>query len=293
VDSSTTADVVTAIELASKECGVLAELVNDFGLTPRVLGLFATVSTNALSVFVNGNVVYVLNNNQIDLYNATTFAYTGSVLGFNRAGEIAFNSTSYVVVNFGNNTARVMDIVTNTEITSFPVIANPLSVCFNPDGTLIYVASLTTASTISYYNLSGVLQGTVSGFDALITEMRAVGSEYWVLTGTGTIASNTQRVRKMRFSDNTQVSTHSLGTVVTIGQIRAMVVTASKVYVSVNFGSLNVYKVICYNLDFTSPVTLNVGLVGQGAYGLTANPNKCDSFIMVNPNAETCYNLAL
>jgi hypothetical protein len=293
VNSSTSAQIVTAVTTAGKECEVTSLFLANYGTSPRVLGLFATVTSNALSVAVNGNIVYVLNNNQIDLYNATTFAYTGSVLGFNRAGEIAFNSTSYVVVNFGNNTARVMDIATNTEITSFSVITNPLSVCFNPDGTLIYVASLTTASTISYYNLSGVLQGTVSGFDAVITEMRTVGSEYWVLTGTGTTGSNTQRVRKMRFSDNTQVSTHSLGTVTTIGQIRAMVATASKVYVSVNFGSVNIYKVICYNLDFTSPITLNVGLVGQGAYGLTANANKCDSFIMVNPNAETCYNLAL
>jgi hypothetical protein len=293
VNSSTSAQIVTAVTTAGKECEVTSLFLNNYGATPRVLGLFATVTTNGLSVAVNGNIAYVLNNNAIDLYNATSFAFIGSVLGFQRAGEIAFNATSYVVVNFSNNTARLMDLATNTEITSFPVISNPLSVCFSPDGTLIYVASLTSASTISYYNLSGVLQGTVPGFDAVITEMRAVNDELWVLTGTGTTGANTQRVRKMRFSDNTQLSTHSLGTVASIGAIRAMVVTATKVFVSFTFGSQFVYRIICYNLDFTSPVTLNVGLVGQAAYGLTANPNRCDTFIMINPNAETCYNLAL
>lgn len=254
VNASTSAQIVTAVTTAGKECEVTSLFLANYGATPRVLGLFATVTSNSLSVAVNGNIVYVLNNNQIDLYNASTFAYIGSVLGFNRAGEIAFNATSYVVVNFGNATARLMDLATNTEIASFSVISNPLSVCFSPDGTLIYVASLTTASTISYYNLIGILQGTVPGFDAVIIEMRAVNDELWVLTGTGTTGASTQRVRKMRFSDNTQISTHSIGTVTAIGQIRAMVVTATKVFISVNFGNQNIFRVICYNLDFTTPV---------------------------------------
>jgi DNA-binding beta-propeller fold protein YncE len=244
-------------------------------------------------VFVNGNTIYVLNNNQIDLYNATTFAFIGSVLGFNRAAEIAFSATTYVVVNFGNNTARIMDIATNTEITSFSVVSGSFSVCFNPDGTLIYIAAFSAAGSLSIYNTSGVLQGTVSGFDALITELRAVGTEYWVLTATGSTGGSTQRVRKMRFSDNTQVSTSSLGTVTSIGAIRAMVIVDSLVYVSVSFGSQFVFKIICYQLDFTSPVTFNTGLVGQASYGLTYNPNKCDQLIMINPNAELCFNIQL
>jgi hypothetical protein len=293
VDASTSAQIVTAVTTAGKECEVTSLFLANYGTSPRVLGLFAPVSTNALSVFVNDNTIYVLNNTQIDLYNATTFAFIGSVLGFTRAGEIAFSTTTYAVADFGASRVRLMNIATNIEVASFAVITNPLSICFNSDFSLIYVASLSAAGSLSIYNTSGVLQGTVTGFDALITEIRAVGTEYWVLTGTGTISSSTQRVRKMRFSDNTQVSTSSLGTVATIGAIRAMVVTDTKVYVSVTFGNQNVYRVICYNLDFTSPVTLNVGLVGQGAYGLTYNPNKCNSFVMVNPNAETCYNLSL
>jgi hypothetical protein len=292
VDSSTTADVVTAIELASKECGVLAGLLPNLGSGPYI-GQFAPVSVSGLSVFVNGNTIYVLNNTQIDLYNATTFAFIGSVLGFNRAAEIAFSSTTYVVVNFGNNTARIMDIATNTEITSFSVVSGSFSVCFNPDGTLIYIAAFSAAGSLSIYNTSGVLQGTVSGFDTLITELRAVGTEYWVLTATGATGGSTQRVRKMRFSDNTQVSTHSLGTVNSIGAIRAMVVVNSIVYLSVSFGSQSVYKIICYQLDFTSPVTFNTGLVGQASYGLTYNHNKCDQLIMINPNAELCFNIQL
>jgi hypothetical protein len=292
VDSSTTADVVTAIELASKECGVLAGLLPNLGSIPYI-GQFAPVSTNALSVFVNGNTIYVLNNTQIDLYNATTFAFIGSVLGFTRTGEIAFSTTTYAVADFGASRVRIMNLATNIEITSFAVITNPLSICFNETFTLVYVAALSAASSVSIYDTSGVLQGTVTGFDALIMEIRAVGTEYWVLTATGNSVANTQRVRKMRFSDNTQVSTHSLGTVVTIGQIRAMVIVDSLVYVSVTFGNQNVYKIIRYQLDFTSPVTFNTGLVGQTAYGLTYNPNKCDQWIMINPNAELCFNIQL
>ena len=293
VDASTSAQIVTAVTTAGKECEVTNLFLANYASTPRVLGQFAPVSTNALSIFVNSNTIYVLNNTQIDLYNATTFAFIGSVLGFTRAGEIAFSSTTYAVADFGASRVRIMNIATNIEVTSFAVIPSPLSICFNDTSTLLYVAALSAAGSVSIYNTSGVLQGAVTGFDALITEIRAVGTEWWVLTGTGTLASSTQRVRKMRFSDNTQVSTNSLGTVTTIGAIRAMVVTDTKVYVSVTFGSQNVYRVICYNLDFTSPVTLNVGLVGTTSYGLTYNPNKCNSFIMLNPNAETCYNLSL
>jgi hypothetical protein len=244
-------------------------------------------------VFVNGNTIYVLNNNQIDLYNATTFAFVGSVLGFSRASEIAFSATTYVVVNFGNNTARIMDIATNTQITSFSVVSGAFSVCFNPDGTLIYVAAFSAAGSLSIYNTSGVLQDTVSGFDSLIIELRAVGTEYWVLTATGTLPSNTQRVRKMRFSDNTEVSTNSLGIVSSIGNMRGMLVVDNLVYVSVSFGGGFVHKIICYELDFTSPVTFNTGLVGQSSFGLTYNPNKCDQLIMISPAAEMCFNIQL
>jgi hypothetical protein len=292
VDSSTTADVVTAIELASKECGVLAGLLPNLGSIPYI-GQFAPVNTTALSVFVNGNIVYVLNNTQIDLYNATTFAFIGSVLGFTRAGEIAFSTTTYAVADFGASRVRIMDLATNIEITSFAVIANPLSICFNDTFTFLYVAALSAAGSLSIYNTSGVLQGTVSGFDALITEIRAVGTEYWVLTATGSTGGSTQRVRKMRFIDNTQVSTNSLGTVFSIGAIRAMVIVDNLVYVSVTFGTQNVYKIICFQLDFTSPVTFNTGLVGQASYGLTYNPNKCDQLITINPNAELCFNIQL
>jgi hypothetical protein len=293
VDASTSTQIVTAITNAGKECDVTNLFLANYASTPRVLGQFAPVSTNALSIFVNSNTIYVLNNTQIDLYNATTFAFIGSVLGFTRAGEIAFSSTTYAVADFGASRVRIMNIATNIEVTSFAVITSPLSICFNDTFTLLYVATLSAAGSVSIYNTSGVLQGTVTGFDTIITEIRAVGTEWWVLTGTGTTGASTQRVRKMRFSDNTQVSTSSLGTVTTIGAIRAMVVTDTKVYVSLSFGNQNVYRVICYNLDFTSPVTLNVGLVGTTSYGLTYNSNKCNSFIMLNPNAETCYNLSL
>ena len=291
--SSTTNQVVTAINSASKECGVMDGLLGAYPSGVFVGGYFAALNSLALSVFVYGNTIYVLNNTQIDLYNATTFAFIGSVLGFTRAGEIAFSTTTYAVADFGASRVRIMSIATNIEVTSFPVITNPLSICFNPDFTLLYVAALTAGGSVSIYNTSGVLQGTVTGFDSVIVEMRSVGTEYWVLTGTGTVGANTQRVRKMRFSDNTQVSTSSLGTVATIGAIRAMVVVDSNVYVATTFGTQNVYNLICYDLSFGSPVTFPLGQVALGAYGLTNNPNKCNDLIILNPSAGFCYNVKL
>jgi hypothetical protein len=137
------------------------------------------------------------------------------------------------------------------------------------------------------------LQGTVTGFDTNIIEMRSVGTEYWVLTATGTTGANTQRVRKMRFSDNTQVSTNSLGTVTTIGAIRAMVVVDSNVYIATSLGTQNAYTLICYDLSFGSPVTFTLGLTAASAYGLTYNPNICNNLIMLNPNAGFCYNILI
>lgn len=291
--SSTTNQVVTAVNNAGKECGVLDGLLAAYPSGVFVGGYFAALNSLALSVYVHSNTIYVLNNTQIDLYNATTFAFIGSVLGFTRAGEIAFSTTTYAVADFGASRVRIMNIATNIEVTSFAVVASPLSICFNDTFTLLYVAALNAAGSVSIYNTSGVLQGTVTGFDSVIVEMRSVGTEYWVLTATGTTGANTQRVRKMRFSDNTQVSTSSLGTVATIGAIRAMVIVDSNVYVATTFGTQNVYNLICYDLSFTTPVTFPLGQVALGAYGLTYNPNKCNDLIILNPSAGFCYNVKL
>ena len=293
VDSSTVSDVVTAINNADKECGVISGLLEVYPTGVFSGGNFAPISGNALSVYVNGNIIYVLNVTKIDLYNATTFAFIGSVLGFTRATEIAFSTTTYAVCDFNASNVRIIDIATNIEVTNFAVVTNPFSICFSDDFTKIYVAALTAGGSVSIYNTSGVLQGTVTGFDTNIIEMRSVGSEYWVLTATGTTGANTQRVRKMRFSDNTQVSTSSLGTVTSIGAIRAMVIVNTNVYISTSLGAQNAYTLICYDLSFGSPVTFTLGLTAASAYGLTYNPNICNNLIMLNPNAGFCYNILI
>ena len=291
VDSATTSEIVTAVTNAGKNCAVTAAFLATFGSAPYVVGQFGSVNTLALGCFVNGNIIYILNNNQIDLYNATTYAYTGSVVGFNRASEIAFTSTTYAVVNFGNNTVSVRNISDNVEIVNFAVVATAFSICFSNSGTLIYVAGFTASGSLSIYNTLGVLQGTVPGFDANIVEIRTVGSEYWVLTATGTAAGSTQRVRKMRFSDNTQVSTHSLGTVTTIGAIRSMLVVGSYVYITTSLGAQNVYVIYRYNLDFTGQTIFNTSLTASSSYGLACNANKCDTLVTVNPISGTCINI--
>ena len=293
VDSSTVSDVVTAINNADKECGVLSGLLDVYPTGVFSGGNFAPISGNAFSVYVNGNIIYVLNVTKIDLYNATTFAFIGSVLGFTRATEIAFSATTYAVCDFNASNVRIIDIATNIEVTNFAVITNPLSICFSDDFTKLYVSVFSAAGSVSIYNTSGVLQGTVTGFDNNILEMRTVGTEYWVLTATGTTGANTQRVRKMRFSDDTQVSTNNLGTVATIGAIRAMVVVDSNVYIATSLGTQNVYTLICYDLSFSSPVTYTLGLTATSAYGLTYNPNVCNNLIMLNPSAGFCYNIII
>lgn len=291
VDSSTVADVVDAIELAGKECSVRTGLLDKYTNSRFAGGSFGTLSSSALSVFVNGNTIYVLNGAQIDLYNATTFAFEGSVLGFTRAAEIDFSPTTYAVVDFGANEVSIRNISDNIETASFPVVSGAFSICFNDTFTLLYVASFNAAGSLEIYNLAGVSQGSVSGFDARIIEVRRVNTEYWVLTSTGAGGANTQRVRKMRFSDNTQVSSHSIGLVATIGAIRAMVILPDAVYVATSLGSQNVYTLICYELDFTSPQPFVIALVGVNAYGLTYNPNSCDDLIMALPEAGLCYNI--
>jgi hypothetical protein len=291
VDSSTVSDVVTAINNADKECGVISGLLDVYPTAVFTGGNFAPIGVNSLSVYVNANIIYVLNVTKIDLYNATTFAFIGSVLGFTRATEIAFSTTTYAVCDFNANNVRIIDIATNIEVTNFSVVTNPFSICFSDDFTKLYVAAFSAAGSVSIYNTSGVLQGTVTGFDTNIIEMRSVGTEYWVLTATGTTGGNTQRVRKMRFSDNTQVSTNSLGTVVSIGAIRAMVVVDSNVYIATSLGTQNAYTLICYDLSFGSPITFTLGLTAANAYGLTYNPNICNNLIMLNPNAGFCYNI--
>ena len=293
VDSSTVSDVVSAINNADKECGVISGLLDVYPTAVFTGGNFAPISVNSLSVYVNANIIYVLNVTKIDLYNATTFAFIGSVLGFTRATEIAFSTTTYAVCDFNANNVRIIDIATNIEVTNFSVVTNPFSICFSDDFTKLYVAAFSAAGSVSIYNTSGVLQGTVTGFDTNIIEMRSVGTEYWVLTATGTTGGNTQRVRKMRFSDNTQVSTNSLGTVTTIGAIRAMVVVGSNVYIATSLGTQNAYTLICYDLSFGSPVTFKLGLTAANAYGLTYNPNVCNNLIMLNPNAGFCYNIII
>jgi hypothetical protein len=293
VASSTTNEVVTAINSASKQCGVISGLLDVYPTAVFTGGNFAPIGVNSLSVYVNGNIIYVLNVTKIDLYNATTFAFIGSVLGFTRATEIAFSTTTYAVCDFNANNVRIIDIATNIEVTNFSVVTNPFSICFSDDFTKLYVAAFSAAGSVSIYNTSGVLQGTVTGFDTNIIEMRSVGTEYWVLTATGTTGGNTQRVRKMRFSDNTQVSTSSLGTVTTIGAIRAMVVVGSNVYIATSLGTQNAYTLICYDLSFGSPVTFTLGLTAANAYGLTYNPNICNNLIMLNPNAGFCYNILI
>ena len=192
VDSSTVSDVVSAINNADKECGVISGLLDVYPTAVFTGGNFAPISVNSLSVYVNANIIYVLNVTKIDLYNATTFAFIGSVLGFTRATEIAFSTTTYAVCDFNANNVRIIDIATNIEVTNFSVVTNPFSICFSDDFTKLYVAAFSAAGSVSIYNTSGVLQGTVTGFDTNIIEMRSVGTEYWVLTATGTTGGNTQ-----------------------------------------------------------------------------------------------------
>jgi YVTN family beta-propeller protein len=295
VDSSTSEDVVDAIELAGKECDVQSLLLDRYKQGSFAsINSFGTLAGFDGSVMVYNGLIYLTSLNNVLIYNATSYALETIVPGFDRAVEMAMSpdGSQYAVVNFNSNTVRIMDTATNTEITSFSTITGPWTVSYNSDGTELYISAF-TATTITRYNLAGTTLGTVSGFDGLILEIRRVGLNYHVLTATGTSAASTQRVRVMDFANNTQQSSHPLGTVSSIGRAQSIAIEGSFAYLCTlkgtgNSTSLFVYE---YNLSYTLQRGENTCINGTNLWGVAYNPANCGTLVLPCAQISTAINL--
>jgi len=295
VDASTTAQIVTAITNAGKECDVQGQLLDRYKVGGFAsIGSFGTLAgSNGASMVYNG-LIYITSLNNVLIYNATTYALQTTVTGFNGASEMAISpdGSQYAVVNFTGNTVRIIDTATNIQITSFAVVNNPWTVSYNADGTELYISTITT-STITRYNLTGSTLGTVTGFDGRILEVRRVGSNYHVLTATGTAGASTQRVRVMDFATNTEQSSNPLGTVTTIGTVQSIAIEGSSAYLCTLKGSGNsttlfVYE---YNLSYVLQRGENTCINGTNLWGVAYNPANCGTLVLPCTQLTTTINL--
>lgn len=132
VNTSTTAQVVTAIELAGKECGVLEGLADEYG----GIGNFVTwgATTTPYCVGIENNEFYViLNGGSVQIFDATTRTLQRTVLGFGTAcRHIRFNATQYLVTAFTTGQVRIMDTATDTQDALITTVA-VFSAAFNPN----------------------------------------------------------------------------------------------------------------------------------------------------------------
>jgi len=132
VNTSTTAQVVTAIQLANKECGVLEGLAAEYGN----IGNFATwgATTTPYCVGIHGNEFYVvLDGGSVQVFDAATRTLQRTVLGFGTlARHIRFNATQYLVTSFGLNQVRIMTTATDVQAAVLTTV-NPFSAAFNPN----------------------------------------------------------------------------------------------------------------------------------------------------------------
>jgi len=287
VASSTDAQVFTAIDNAGKECSIQRLLLNQYGTNKYISGgMFGTTSalSRGTKYIEIGGVGYIFqcNNTVINIYNATTQADTGvTITGFSRAQKIAVNGTTLAVLDGGNNRVYIYTIVsasTFTAVTNWSTsLTSVFAFEFNQAGTELYVGLLALGTSLSRFNLSGVLQGTVTGNDAVIADMVRVDNELWVLMATGTTTTATQRIRKIDMATNTQISTHSLGDVNTVGRVRALCINSTNIFIATGFNGLSIYQ-------YTYPVVLvNNGVLaldGTNTFGIAFNPLLCTCLIV-------------
>ena len=297
INSSTGAQIVTALTTAGKECEVQSLLLDRYKSNGFAsIGSFGTLAgSNGASMVYNG-LIYITSLNNVLIYNATTYALQTTVTGFNGAAELAMSpdGSQYAVVNFSGNTVRIMDTATNTQIASFATMASPWTVSYNDAGTELYISTF-TATTLTRYDLSGITLGTVSGFDGRMLEIRRVGLNYHVLTATGTAGASTQRVRVMDFATNTEQSSNALGTVTSIGTVQTITIEGSSAYLCALKGSGNsttlfVYE---YNLSYVLQRSENTCINGTNLWGVAYNPANCPTLVLPCSQLATAINLIL
>lgn len=286
----------TENETVTLPCSSFSSFTNQFGTANAfsVMATFGVILNSSRGCAVNGNFIYLTNGNNLVKINATDFSNVATITGFATAQEIAFSpdGSQYAVVNGTGNSVRIMDTATDMQITTFPCIASPWGISYNNTGTEVLVAAF-SSTTITRYNLSGVLEATVTGFDGVIFEIRPFGVNYYVLTSNGFSGVNAQRVRVMDFATNTEQASYSLGTVTGIGTCRSLVIQGSVAWITTERNNaLLIYE---YDLTFTLTRSQNLGLISSGtAYGLAYNGNSvCPSLVAVLPLALTAVSIKI
>ena len=169
VNTSTTAQVVTAIELAGKECGVLEGLSDEYG----GIGNFATwgATTTPYCVGIENNEFYVvLNGGSVQIFDAATRTLQRTVLGFGTlCRHIRFNATQYLVTAFTTGQVRIMDTATDTQDALITTVA-VFSAAFNPNngnlfwtngGTIEEKTQLNVAVGATFTSVNVVRQRTI------------------------------------------------------------------------------------------------------------------------------------
>lgn len=285
VDTSTNQQVFDAIDLANKDCPIQRLLLDRYKVNGFAsVGSFGTATgSNPMCTVYNGLIYMARGTNNIQIYDALTFSLLTTVTGFTFGFYLDFSpdGTQYAVVNLSANSVRIMDTATNTQVTSFAVLASPRTVCWNNLGTELYVCTL-SATTITRYDLSGNTLGTVGGFDGRIQGIIRVGANYHVLNSNGTTAGSTQRVRVMDFATNTQQSTHSLGTVATIGPVVSLQVANNRAWVISN--SSVSFNGVLFISEYDNAYNLlrndSLQLRSDNLNGFGYNPAYCGSLIV-------------
>jgi hypothetical protein len=300
VDSSTNQQVRDAIVLAGKECAQLRFGLDSFGNTSdannyvfAVTEGFGTVSTASRGCSIDGNVLYATDGSNVRLFNATTNAPIAVVGGFSNACKVVCTDIYWIVTNFGTNQVYVMNKSDNSLHSTINTTATPYGITLDPTNTIIYVSSFASGAGVFKYNLAtGAQIGVaITGFDTQVLDIVTVGTEWWVLTSVGTGAANTQRIRKMSFATDTQTSNHPLGTVATIGAVRALALIGARVFVTTAF--INMVGAREYDSTITLIRDRNIPLNRENHFGLANNPNNCNSLTATFGTAQLISKLAV
>ena len=149
VNTSTTAQVVTAIELAGKECGVLEGLSDEYGGIGNFNNFGA--SNTPYCVGINGNEFYtVLNGGSVQVFDAATRTLQRTVLGFGtQCRHIRFNATQYLVTSYGSAQIRIMTTATDVQAALITGATQVFSAEFNPNNGNVFWASSSTTTEVT------------------------------------------------------------------------------------------------------------------------------------------------
>lgn len=275
MDASTTAQIKTALIASGEDTNIQTSLLGDYGAGFLAGKQFASLNSGVTGIRVFNNTIFACNGTANNMFriNATTNATQGTTSGFSRAFKLSHKSDGgYAVTNFTGNSVRIMN-VSNIQVASFAVIASPSAIEWNIAEDLVYVAPFSGTGTITKYNLTGVSQGTVTGFQTNIVAIIKVGVEYWVLS---TDNAANQSIRKMLFSNDSQTGIIALDAAVVMGVVRDMVVTSDRIYIANDTNMVREY-------DHAGTLLRSDYIGVPNTFGMCLNPNRRKNLLVTVP----------